>query len=426
GHDWIDVKTIREPTCKDEGVKLVRCRICNEEEEQAIPTIDEHDLVGEILVEPTCTEWGKFRMYCKICGREPVKGDKPPKGHTEVPVEDEPLSCMQGGIVGATKCNVCGEIINKGTYRPAIGHHSWGDDNVLEPSTCTTRGKAQDFCTVCGVERIRELPIEPHEWQLVPLYAPTCVAEGAEQWECQTCGLRGRVEYIPKSEEHNWVTNPGKEPSCTQAGYTESVHCDVCGKTQKLAESIPPIPHKEVIIHAMRPTSTLEGRTEGIRCGRCGVWIVECKTLPKLAPERTESEVSEQPAGWAKGSTESASFKSEADINEFSHVALDGEMVDESNYDLREGSTIVIFKPEFLETLPMGEYKVEIVSIGSTAVGVLEVMTQEALDTKVEAITAAEAKQESNGYQLWLALVILSAIVLIFLARKKIIKKQED
>lgn len=50
-------------------------------------------------------------------------------------------------------------------------------------------------------------------------------------------------------------------------------------------------------------------------------------------------------------------------------------MVDESNYELREGSTIVIFKPEFLQTLPMGEYKVEIVSIGSTAVGVLEVMT---------------------------------------------------
>jgi len=276
------------------------------------------------------------------------------------------------------------------------------------------------------VERIRDLPIEPHDWQLVSLYAPTCVADGAEQWECQTCGLRGRVEYIPKSEEHNWVTKPGKEPTCSVPGYTESISCSICGKTQKLPEPISTTPHKEVIIHAMRPTTTLEGRTEGKRCGRCGVWIVECKTLPKLAPERTKTNVTEQPAGWAKGSEESAIFKSEADLNEFSHVAIDGEMVDGSNYDLREGSTIVIFKPEFLETLPMGEYEVEIVSTSSSAFGKLEIMSKEALDAKVEAVTKAEAKQESSGYQLWLALIILSAIVLIFLARKKIMKKQED
>lgn len=427
-HEWEDLKVIQEANCVKQGLKRVKCKWCDAEKDEIILTTDVHDLVEEVLVEPTCTEWGKFRMYCKICGREPIKGDKPPKGHTEVPVEDEPLNCMQGGTVGATKCSVCGEILNKGTYRPAIGHHSWGDDHVLEPSTCTTRGRAQDFCTVCGVERIRDLPIEAHDWQLVSLYPPTCVAEGAEQWECQTCGLRGRVEYIPKTDEHNWVTRPGKEPSCTQAGYTESIGCDVCGKTQKYAEPLPPTPHKEVIIHSMRPTTTLEGRTEGIRCGRCGVWIVECKTLPKLAPERTENEVSEQPAGWAKGSTESASFKSEADINEFSHVALNGEMVDESNYDLREGSTIVIFKPEFLETLPMGEYKVEIVSIGSTAVGMLEVMTQEELQVKVEAVAKAEAeaKKESSGYYLWLALIVLSVSVLIFLARKKIIVERED
>jgi len=384
GHDWIDVKTIREPNCKDPGVKLVKCRICNEEEEQAIPTIDEHDLVEEILVEPTCTEWGKFRMYCKICGREPVKGDKPPKGHTEVPLEDEPLSCMQGGTVGATKCSVCGEILNKGTYRPAIGHHNWGDDNVLEPSTCTTRGRAQDFCTVCGVERIRDLPIEPHDWRLVSLYAPTCVAEGAEQWECQTCGRRGRVEYVSKSEEHKWLTRQGKEATCSEPGYTESISCELCGKIQKYPEPIPTTPHKEVIIHSMRPTSTLEGRTEGIRCERCGIWIIECKTLPKLAPERTENDVSEQPAGWAKGSDETASFRSEADIDEFSHVAVDGEMVNESNYDLKEGSTIVIFKPEYLETLPLGEHEVEIVSIASSAFGTLNITSKEALAALLE------------------------------------------
>ena len=384
GHEWEDFEVIREANCTTEGLKRLKCKWCDEQKEETIPTNDEHDIVKDIIAEPDCIMWGEMRIYCSRCGYESVNGLVPPTGHFPVTVDEKGAGCMEDSYIGVVRCSVCNALIAPGTLKPAIGHHSWGDDNVLEPSTCTTRGRAQDFCTVCGKERIRDLPIEPHDWQLVSLYAPTCVAEGAEQWECQTCGRRGRVEYVSKSEEHKWLTRQGKEATCSEPGYTESISCELCGKIQKYPEPIPTTPHKEVIIHSMRPTSTLEGRTEGIRCERCGIWIIECKTLPKLAPERTENDVSEQPAGWAKGSDETASFRSEADIDEFSHVAVDGEMVNESNYDLKEGSTIVIFKPEYLETLPLGEHEVEIVSIASSAFGTLNITSKEALAALLE------------------------------------------
>jgi hypothetical protein len=400
GHEWEDFEVIRAANCTTEGLKRLKCKWCDEQKDEMIPTNDEHDIVKDIIAEPDCIMWGEMRIYCSRCGYETVNGLVPPTGHFPVTVDEKGASCMEDSYIGVVRCSVCNALIAPGTLKPAIGHHNWGDDNVLEPSTCTVRGRAQDSCTVCGVERIRDLPIEPHDWQLVPLYAPTCVAEGAEQWECQTCGRRGRVEYIPKDEEHKWVTRQGKEATCSEPGYTESISCEICGKIQKYPEPIPTTPHKEVTIHSMRPTSTLEGRTEGIRCGRCGVWIVECKTLPKLAPERTENDVSEQPAGWAKGSDETASFKSEADIDEFSHVAVDGEMVNESNYDLKEGSTIVIFKPEYLETLSIGEHEVEIVSIASSAFGTLNITSKEALAALLEQeARAALAAQEIQPAQ---------------------------
>lgn len=422
GHDWIDVKTIREPDCKNAGVKLVRCRICNEEEEQAIPIVDTHDLVEEVLVQPTCTEWGKYRVYCKICGFETVKGDKPPNGHTEVPVEDRAFNCMQGGMVGATKCSVCGEILNKGIYRPAIGHHTWAQ-KVIEPSTCQKAGSYRRTCTVCSAEEIVALPLAEHTWIRGRIFQePNCLHEGFATTVCLACGTYGEPEIFPKTYEHHWVTHPGKEPTCTQPGYTESISCDVCAEIQKRVEPIPPAPHKEVTIHAMRPTATLEGRTEGIRCGRCGVWIVPCKTLPKLGSEGTEHNMTKASPPLTKGSNESASFTSDADFQDFSHVTLNDSIVDPANYDAREGSTIITFKPAFLETLSVGKHKVKIVSASGSAHGVLEIKA------KTDQTSDATPKTgENSGHYQWLALMLLSAGGLIFLARnKKRILMQRD
>lgn len=47
-------------------------------------------------------------------------------------------------------------------------------------------------------------------------------------------------------------------------------------------------------------------------------------------------------------------------IEKFLNVFLNGQLVDSKNYTVTEGSTIVSFKPEYLETLPAGQYEVMI------------------------------------------------------------------
>ncbi len=55
-------------------------------------------------------------------------------------------------------------------------------------------------------------------------------------------------------------------------------------------------------------------------------------------------------------------FKSSADIDDFSHVEIDGESVDSSNYTLTSGSTIVTFDSRYALALEPGNHNIKIVS----------------------------------------------------------------
>ena len=60
-------------------------------------------------------------------------------------------------------------------------------------------------------------------------------------------------------------------------------------------------------------------------------------------------------------------FRSAADFAEFEAVAVDGTVIDSSNYDAFSGSTYVELKESYLETLSEGTHKLEIRSVSGTA-----------------------------------------------------------
>ena len=55
-------------------------------------------------------------------------------------------------------------------------------------------------------------------------------------------------------------------------------------------------------------------------------------------------------------------LRSESDFNKFKEVRINGDVVDASNYEVTEGSTVITFKSEFIATLDDGQYTVQIVS----------------------------------------------------------------
>ncbi|MFM1563669.1 hypothetical protein ABGF34_08600, partial [Helcococcus ovis] len=55
-------------------------------------------------------------------------------------------------------------------------------------------------------------------------------------------------------------------------------------------------------------------------------------------------------------------IKTDAEISSFVEVRVGGKVLDPSNYEVKDGSTMVTLKNSYLETLPLGKYVVEVVS----------------------------------------------------------------
>lgn len=61
------------------------------------------------------------------------------------------------------------------------------------------------------------------------------------------------------------------------------------------------------------------------------------------------------------------SFRSNAAFSDFIRVELNGKTLDEKDYTVREGSTVVTLKDSFVAKLSAGEYTIGVVSASGTA-----------------------------------------------------------
>ncbi|HHU52939.1 MAG TPA: LPXTG cell wall anchor domain-containing protein [Clostridiaceae bacterium] len=177
------------------------------------------------------------------------------------------------------------------------------------------------------------------------------------------------------------------------------------------------------------------------------VWTKTSGTDPtgtnssKTDPTESGVKMTQQPPAWTKSSNEPASFTSSAEFKDFLYVKVDGEIVDESNYDVKEGSTIVTFKVSYLETLSVGKHSVEIVSASGSghgtisAHGTIEIKAQvvpqpeqvaQSSNSTTKSNDTMPKTGENSGYYPWLALLLLSASGLIFLVRRKRISQETD
>ena len=84
-------------------------------------------------------------------------------------------------------------------------------------------------------------------------------------------------------------------------------------------------------------------------------------------------------------SGEDISIHCTGDLEKLTGVQMDGADVDEENYTLTEGSTIVTFKAEYLETLSVGEHTVTLL------------YTDSQVESKLEIFAAAEDNSDDNS-----------------------------
>ncbi len=96
---------------------------------------------------------------------------------------------------------------------------------------------------------------------------------------------------------------------------------------------------------------------KGIRheeCDACGYRGEEVE-IPETGVSESEYKILEGENQTYSGSGE-LTVRADGDFSKFTGIKVDGEEVDASNYDAKEGSTIVTLKEDYLSTLPDGDH----------------------------------------------------------------------
>ncbi len=228
---------------------------------EVIPELG-HDLDTTHLLdkkEPTCTEDGYAVYPCKRCGRE-AQVELLSLNHdwsSEYTIEE--VTCTEIGRKYIS-CNRCGEI-NEGTMEvtEALGH-------IGGEATCTKLA----VCDRCG-ESYGALDANHHlDTEVRNATTTSCSHAGyTGDVYCNLCGVLVKKGENIAAMPHTW--QPGavtQQPTCTAAG-AESLVCSVCG--EKGTHAIEPIGHKwETTLTVDKQPTAMEQGSKSIHCSNCG------------------------------------------------------------------------------------------------------------------------------------------------------------
>lgn len=122
----------------------------------------------------------------------------------------------------------------------------------------------------------------------------------------------------------------------------------------------PETAYKFASISKIKATVNGQDKTELLEGNSGNIYVRY--TFPATDPEPSGEGVKiidGNDATYKPGSNEALTFRGNGERTAFRYVKVDGDIVDPANYDVREGSTIITFKPEYLKTLSNGTHTIE-------------------------------------------------------------------
>ena len=376
--------------------------------------------------EATCTEGG-YESYwkCKTCQKlfadeggtteilSPV--EIPAYGHALEKTEKKEGTCVKPGYESYWKCKTCQKLFadEGGTTEISGAIEIPSQGHVLEKTerkeaTCTEGGYESYWkCKTCqklfadegGITEISEpikIPSQGHVLEKTERKEATCTERGYESyWKCKTCQKlfadEGGTKEISSPVEisaqgHALEKTEKKEATCVEPGYEEYYTCRVCGKLYQDKEGINEIGSLDTIKisaegHKGGENWLLNADKHWKECAVCQKRIEEAdhiyenekdsackicgyKRAIKSEPPRIIDGYNEK---WQVNSGKTLSFCSSAPFSEFINVTIDNEVVNENNYDKKEGSTIITLHSEFLSALSVGVHTLSINSESGSA-----------------------------------------------------------
>ena len=196
------------------------------------------------------------------------------------------------------------------------------------------------------------------------------------------------------------------------ATCTELAICDTCGEPYGELDSTN---HNLEKISAKPATVTETGNREYWHCLDCDKFYADANgekeieltdtVIAKLPPEIIEGKGQSITAGGKKELT----FRSNAAFGDFIRAQLDGKTLDEKNYTVKEGSTVVTLKADYVATLSVGEHTIGIVSESGTATTTFTVNAKKIVNNDKK---SPETGNDSET-ALWFALLLSCGGVII-------------
>lgn len=284
GHKFGEWKESKSADCTTGGKEKHICSVCKTEEERDTAPLG-HDWNAEytIDVKPTCTKPGSKSIHCSRCDATKDVTEIEPTGHSfgEWTVSKD-STCVAGGQK-TRKCEICGYTEYEDTDTDPDAHE-WEENYTIDKEpTCTTEGSKSIHCSRCDATKdSMVIPVTDHtygEWEIVT--PSTCTENGVKKHACIHCGFE-QTEIIEPAHEWEASRTVDIAPSCTEQGE-DSVHCRNCDERKDIKEISPKGHDWSEWKTLVEPTITSEGKA----CRACSVCgIKEEKALPKLSGKK--------------------------------------------------------------------------------------------------------------------------------------------
>ncbi len=176
---------------------------------------------------------------------------------------------------------------------------------------------------------------------------------------------------------HNKVWRTTKAAGCETEG-TEAEVCSKCGETFS-TRPLKATGHQNTEVkNKVVATMTAEGYTGDTYCKDCGELLSKGNGIVKLTDKTaTPTIIQGNEAVFDKNSDGQLVFVSNSDFSTFVRVEIDGTTLEQKNYTVASGSTVVTISGEYLNTLTDGQHTVAIVSKGGTATAKFTVKSEQ-------------------------------------------------
>ncbi len=184
-------------------------------------------------------------------------------------------------------------------------------------------------------------------------------------------------------------------------------------------------PHELTHITAKPVTAAEFGNTEYWYCSVCDRYFSDENAENKIEPTDTVISklapkiISGGGATVTQGEKKALSFTSDAAVDDFIRVEVDGKTADESNYTVGADGTVTL-NADYVAMLAVGEHTLGIVSESGMATAKFTV-NKKAAETTVDNSTKSPQTGDGSNLALWFAVLLISGGAVVAVRKKKLL-----